>query len=652
MKHLALVVCVLAAVSAFGQGGVATAVPTITNTRGEPVPYAQVAVCGSNPGPLPLTVCNGNFAALYTDITLTTACQINVTPIAPISGTGCTNPGKSDGLANVVAFATPGQYWCEFSGGSITRPMVLPCVFPSGGGASLNCPAALNGSLGAFTSPTGFSCDPLMGTDFHGNGFAQSWRYLGPVNGFFSVIGGSVDPGTIPAYALGSNEARATAPATIPTSYYWHWPSTRCAIGQVWAVASQSTDGNGNPHDFYGCLTPGTGITFQHNGVNNSSQTLVNVQDTASCTWTNPSGGNLQVSCAGTTGSTQIATPSAPTLTPNGVTGATSITYKVVAVEDPYSVYHTAASASTTIANANATLSSSNSVTLSAYGDTLYGARCFDIYRTAAGGTPSSTGRIANCVGKKFTDTGLAGDSSAAPSTNNTTLVPHYGALPVANIPPNGVTGVDAPPASPTAFDDEDGETFGAPADVNNPFWSWCNQQSATASWSNGAIVLTMDTSGQIENLCYSLPGSTPYTFTAYLDSEAIAQGAACAIGFRESSTGKITMLELAQNNPADSPGASGGMLFQVIHATTYSTGLTGVHFWAYRGTGAYLRIQNTGSNIVYSYSDTNNGIAYQTLFSEAQTTPFTTTPNQLLIGGRASTTASVCTYDFERRTQ
>jgi len=649
-------VCLVSA-CAFGQGGAVTAVPTITNTRGEPVPYAKVAVCSQDPGKSPATVCNGFIANIYTDISLATACTNNISPVGPISGVGCTNPGKSDGLGNVVAFAVPGQYWCEYFGGSVTQPLVVPCFFANGGGsATLNCPAALNGSLGAFTSPTGFSCDPNMGTDFLGNGFSQSWATLGAFNGFYSLIGGGADPGTATKFKLPANAFRWLA-ANIPTPYYARVPTTHCTVGQVWQVISSTADANGDIVDSYGCLTPasGGGAQFQTNGVNNANCSgspvncpLLNNQSGLGVTVTNPSGGIANYAL---TGATQIATPSAPTVAPGGTPGSTAYSYAVVGCENPLCTAHTPLSPVGSTSTGNATLSSTNYNLLTAYGDTLANVRGYIICRTAGAATQGviTNGLIA---GKSFKDTGLTGDGTncaTAYASNTTILVPHYAALPSGNIPPNGIIGVDAPPSTANASDDEMQQTFGAPADVNNPFWTWGNQQTSTASWSNGTIVLTTGTEGQFEGLLMPLPGSTPYTFTVYVDAHGIAVPGGCNVGFRESATGKMGLIELVQNNSANSAGAAGGMIFQQVRATSYSV-LSGVNFWSYRGTGAYLRVQNTGTNIVYSYSV--DGIGYQQLASDAVATVFTTGPNQLFIGGRASTTNSVCVFDYERRTQ
>jgi len=107
-----------------------------------------------------------------------------------------------------------------------------------------------------------------------------------------------------------------------------------------------------------------------------------------------------------------IAAPSAPTVTPTGTPGATTWTYKIVAKVDT-DVLSAAGSAGTT-ASGNATLNGANYNALS--WTAVTGATAYDIYRTAAGGTPSTTGKIASTASTTYNDQGAAGDSAAAPT--------------------------------------------------------------------------------------------------------------------------------------------------------------------------------------------------------------------------------------------
>ena len=117
----------------------------------------------------------------------------------------------------------------------------------------------------------------------------------------------------------------------------------------------------------------------------------------------------------------QVGTPANVTATPNGTPGSTSISYKVVAVT--LTGTSPASSAGTTT-TANATLTGTNSVTVK--WNPVPGAVSYNIYRTSAGGTPGTTGKIGNVAANvfSFTDSGIAGDSTTPPAANTTGTVP------------------------------------------------------------------------------------------------------------------------------------------------------------------------------------------------------------------------------------
>ena len=106
-----------------------------------------------------------------------------------------------------------------------------------------------------------------------------------------------------------------------------------------------------------------------------------------------------------------MAAPSAPTVTPQGTTGATTYTYKVVALNRTGA---TEASSAGTTTTGNATLSSSNfnRITWTA----VTNATAYQVYRTVGGAT---TGLVAT-VGAVLVldDTGLTGDTLTAPTVN------------------------------------------------------------------------------------------------------------------------------------------------------------------------------------------------------------------------------------------
>lgn len=165
---------------AFGQGTAASAIPITINQAGAPIPSVLVTVCTTNPGtgacPVKVTT--------YTDITIGTACSGTLKALnnlsAPSVGSGCSNPGFSDGLGNVLVFAAAGASWCQFSGSGLTT-YSQPCIFPfasvsnlawqniTGPGPSI-IPLQM-GSSGSL-SPTGSG--QIVGT--------QNWLYGGMVD--------------------------------------------------------------------------------------------------------------------------------------------------------------------------------------------------------------------------------------------------------------------------------------------------------------------------------------------------------------------------------------------------------------------------------------------------------------------------------------
>ncbi len=111
-----------------------------------------------------------------------------------------------------------------------------------------------------------------------------------------------------------------------------------------------------------------------------------------------------------------------------GASGATSYTYKLTAVDG--NGKESAVSNAGTTAIGNATLDTTNYNAI-VFGATFLapGVSSYNIYRTASGGTPSSTGKIGNLPittsttsgnNYEFDDKGLAGDGSTPPTQNQT----------------------------------------------------------------------------------------------------------------------------------------------------------------------------------------------------------------------------------------
>lgn len=571
-----------------------------------------------------------NLSTIYSDALLT-----------PLANPFTANTDGSFGFWAAPATTPSGCYDVVISGGNPGDQLSAPFTFADvclgigsgGGGGGVSCSTALSGSIGAFLSPTSFSCDKNMGTDFAGNGFSQSWATIGPYNGFYTLVGGAPDPGTAAKFKLPLNAVRILAPQTTTTSYYARLGGTPCTVGQVWPgqVNSVTTDGNGDTVLNLGCLTPGGGIS-----ITATSPIVVTPS---------PITGTGVISCptCGSVSYPTINTPSAPTLSVGGTPGASTVTYLVQGCEDGNTcAYHTSTSATATVTNANATLSSSP-ITLSGYGDTLYGPRCYNVYRTVGG---PSQGKVATCVGKKWIDTGGAGDGTTATNTNTTQLdaLGLTSPLPGCNKIPGAPYGIDGTPCTPNALDDEFTWTSGVPGDSNTPQWIQINKGAATFTMTGGMLSLSNSAAVDALNCVFQSTPSTPYTFVALTYYSATLLGNSTAnMAFRESATGKIVAVGPQLQN--------GSSLRFVIGKWTSAT----VNSTFSSGPGAtpnpvYLRLSNDGTTTTYSWS--SDGIVYSTLLSEAKGTFFTTGPDQVGVCLEAPAGTGVADYDYFRRTQ
>ena len=227
--------------------------------------------------------------------------------------------------------------------------------------------------------------------------------------------GQGVNLGHTPASAAGST---STGAATLSTTNYntiTFTPVEGAAYYTVFRTASSGTPSStGEIGTVPATINTTTGAqptsyTFDDTGIAGDSTTAPTTNTTGAVSFP-VIGGGFSVPA--------LATPAGGAVSVDGTAGSTTITYKVVALAPNGG--HSAASASITTTTANATLSSTNSNTVT--WDPVSGASGYQVWRTAAGGTPSSTGLVGT-VGANvftFTDTGIAGDSATAPTTNTT----------------------------------------------------------------------------------------------------------------------------------------------------------------------------------------------------------------------------------------
>lgn len=107
------------------------------------------------------------------------------------------------------------------------------------------------------------------------------------------------------------------------------------------------------------------------------------------------------------------ATPAAPNVTNVGTPGATMRSWKIVAVAEDGTKSAASMARSTTTGHATPDGTNFDRITWA----TIPGAASYEVWRTVGGG---SQGKIGTTTSTTFDDTGLAGDSGTAPTTNGT----------------------------------------------------------------------------------------------------------------------------------------------------------------------------------------------------------------------------------------
>lgn len=162
------------------------------------------------------------------------------------------------------------------------------------------------------------------------------------------------------------------------------------------------------------------------------------------------------------------------------------------------------------------------------------------------------------------------------------------------------------------------------------------NQNDTTATSETYGVVVshTNNTSPDLSLWVKTAP-ATPYTITAYVSMTpqyTVATGQYDAgLAFRESATSKIIVFMLRW----DPALATNGRLQvdKYTNATTFSSNAMQDEdaFAALTVTGFWLRIEDTGTNIVFYAS--GDGARWESVFSEARGTFFTTAPDQVGFG-------------------
>lgn len=176
-----------------------------------------------------------------------------------------------------------------------------------------------------------------------------------------------------------------------------------------------------------------------------------------------------------------------------GTPGATTDAYQIVAVDAAGGITVGGAPVSTATANATLDGTNFNRVSIAAANQTR-GFTCYYVYRTTAGGTPSTTGKIgqvcpvstANSTTMStltFDDTGIAGDGSTPPSANTTGQVKAAGIIQGTN---TVRVASDVTFNSDTALHTITGLTWNLDSSAKNySFHCWLQYSQATAGAAN-----------------------------------------------------------------------------------------------------------------------------------------------------------------------
>ncbi len=199
----------------------------------------------------------------------------------------------------------------------------------------------------------------------------------------------------------------------------------------------------------------------------------------------------------------------------------------------------------------------------------------------------------------------------------------------------------DTRPFTANAMDDE----FDSNA-LNTSLWTWGNQGTSTFTVQNGIGVFTNqdgNNADAVRAITQPVPASTPWTVTTKV-----------AVASANTGCNKYNGIFLSDGTHQESygptyPNANQGMLLYAIQigSAFVSTNLSlSVSGWV------YLRAQDDGTNVKYSYSP--DGVNWVQQYSEARGSFFTTKPT--LVGVMMNATQTTCvqsmSVDWFRRTQ
>lgn len=200
----------------WGQNGSYVGFPIQTPT-GEAIAGATVALCSALP--TSVTPCGGStLQATYSDVTLGNACALNPVQLGPTSGSGCTNPGLTDGygmarlFVNRTTGSPAGFFYYQAYGQGIISPDIEPLMFPGSGASQVYPPAGIPNSSGtswltSYTTSGNGTVVALTDSPI----FSGNFSILGLADGCLDIVTGIITSTGVPCGSGGGGGSSAGA---------------------------------------------------------------------------------------------------------------------------------------------------------------------------------------------------------------------------------------------------------------------------------------------------------------------------------------------------------------------------------------------------------------------------------------------------------
>lgn len=200
----------------WGQNGSYVGFPIQTPT-GEAIAGATVALCSALP--TSVTPCGGSaLQATYSDVTLGSACTLNPVQLGPTSGSGCTNPGLTDGygmarlFVNRTTGSPAGFFYYQAYGQGIISPDIEPLMFPGSGASQVYPPAGIPNSSGtawltSYTTSGNGTVVALTDSPI----FSGNFSILGLADGCLDIVTGIITSTGVPCGSGGGGGSSAGA---------------------------------------------------------------------------------------------------------------------------------------------------------------------------------------------------------------------------------------------------------------------------------------------------------------------------------------------------------------------------------------------------------------------------------------------------------